>query len=312
MRERVYFSISEELAKIAHDMMSFSDYKQGSKTASYRAMCDEVYDLAERVAEAKPKEAERAWRIATAYARRMADNINADSRIGTRCPSILVSGGSNFPVRKKEKQVAAWERNQQEYNDIQKYKDKLQRILYGKEVIRADDEDAIIKLEEKLSELEAMQERMKEVNAYYKKHKTLEGCPELSEEARLKLETGMSSDWRTDPAPYPSFAITNNGANIRTTRKRLEKLREEKSRETSETRYDDLCLTVRENVEDMRIQLLFDDKPEPEVRDLLKHWAFKWAPSVGAWQRQLTNDARYATRQVVTKLKEKEAAGDAH
>ena len=312
MRERVYFSISEELAKIAHDMMSFSDYKQGSKTASYRAMCDEVYDLAERVAEAKPKEAERAWRIATAYARRMADNINADSRIGTRCPSILVSGGSNFPVRKKEKQVAAWERNQQEYNDIQKYKDKLQRILYGKEVIRADDEDAIIKLEEKLSELEAMQERMKEVNAYYKKHKTLEGCPELSEEARRKLETGMSSDWRTDPAPYPSFAITNNGANIRTTRKRLEKLREEKSRETSETRYDDLCLTVRENVEDMRIQLLFDDKPEPEVRDLLKHWAGKWAPSVGAWQRQLTNDARYAARQVVTKLKEKEAAGDAH
>lgn len=312
MRERVYFSISEELAKIAHDMMSFSDYKQGSKTASYRAMCDEVYDLAEQVAEAKPKEAERAWRIATAYARRMADNINADSRIGTRCPSILVSGGSNFPVRKKEKQVAAWERNQQEYNDIQKYKDKLQRILHGKEVIRADDEDAIIKLEEKLSELEAMQERMKEVNAYYKKHKTLEGCPELSEEARRKLETGMSSDWRTDPAPYPSFAITNNGANIRTTRKRLEKLREEKSRETSETRYDDLCLTVRENVEDMRIQLLFDDKPEPEVRDLLKHWAFKWAPSVGAWQRQLTNDARYAARQVVTKLKEKEAAGDAH
>lgn len=312
MRERVYFSISEELAKIAHDMMSFSDYKQGSKTASYRAMCDEVYDLAERVAEAKPREAERAWRIATAYARRMADNINADSRIGTRCPSILISGGSNFPVRKKEKQVAAWERNQQEYNDIQKYKDKLQSILHGKEVIRADDEDAIIKLEEKLSELEAMQERMKEVNAYYKKHKTLEGCPELSEEARRKLETGMSSGWRADSAPYPTFAITNNGANIRTTRKRLEKLREEKSRETSETRYDDLYLTVRENVEDMRIQLLFDDKPEPEVRDLLKHWAFRWAPSAGAWQRQLTNDGRYAAKQVVTKLKEKEEARNAH
>lgn len=312
MSERTYFPISEELAKTAHDMMSMSDYKPGSKTASYKAACDEVYNLAEQVAQERPREADRAWRIATAYARRMADNVNADSRIGTRCPSILVSGGSNFPVRKKEKQVAAWERNQQEYNEIQKYKDKLRAILYGKEVIRADDEDAIIKLEEKLSGLEAMQERMKEVNAYYKKHKTLEGCPELTEQARRKLEAGMESDWRTNKAPYPPFIITNNGANIRTTRQRLEKLREEKSRETSEVRYDDLCLTVRENVEDMRIQLIFDDKPEQDVRELLKHWAFRWSPSAGAWQRQLTNDGRYAAKQVLKTLREKEGEADAH
>lgn len=313
MSERKYFPISEELAKTAHDMMSMRDYKPGSKTAEYRAACDGVYDLAEQVAQAKPREADRAWRIATAYARRMADNMNADSRIGTRCPSILVSGGSNFPVRKKEKQVAAWERNHEEYMAIQKYKDKLRAIYYGKEVIRADDEDAIIKLEEKLSGLEAMQERMKEINAYYKKHKTLEGCPELTDEARRKLEAGMEMDFRQNPQPYPSWAITNNGANIRTTRQRLEKLREEKSRETSEVRHDDLELTVRENVEDMRLQILFDDKPEPEVRDLLKSWAFKWAPSAGAWQRQLTNDARYAAKQVLTKLREeRKGDGDAH
>lgn len=305
MSERVYFTINEQLAKTAHDMMSMSDYPQGRKTAEYRAICDEVYDLAEQVADARPKEAARAWSIATAYARRMADNMNADSRIGTQCPSILVSGGSNFPVKKKEKQVAAWERNHQEYIAIQKYKDKLRAIMHGKEVIRADDEDAIIKLEEKLSGLEASQERMKEVNAYYKKHKTLEGCPELSEDARRKLEAGMSTDWHQNPQPYPSWAITNNGANIRTTRQRLERLREEKSRESSEVRYDDLGLTVKENVEDMRLQFIFDDKPEPEVRELLKGWAFKWAPSAGAWQRQLTNDARYAGRQVVQKLKEK-------
>lgn len=304
MSERAYFPISEELARSAHEMMSMSDYKPGSKTASYRAACDEAYDLAEQVEKARPREAGRAWRIATAFARRMADNVNADSRIGTKCPSVLISGGSNFPVRKKEKQVAAWERNHEEYEEIQKYKDKLRSILYGRESIRADDEDAIIRLEEKLSNLEAMQERMKEVNAYYKKHKTLTGCPELSEKAQKQLEAGMESDWRANKVPYPSFAITNNGANIRTTRQRLEKLREEKSRETSEVRHDELRLTVRENVEDMRIQLIFDEKPEADVRELLKGWAFRWSPNAGAWQRQLTNDGRYAASQVLKKLKE--------
>lgn len=35
--ERVYFSINEAGAKTANDMMSFSEYKTGSKTAGYKA-----------------------------------------------------------------------------------------------------------------------------------------------------------------------------------------------------------------------------------------------------------------------------------
>lgn len=56
----------------------------------------------------------------------------------------------------------------------------------------------------------------------------------------------------------------------------------------------------------MRIRLYFDGKPDEETRKLLKGWAFKWSPNNGCWQRQLTNDARYATRQVLKKLKEAE------
>ena len=42
------------------------------------------------------------------------------------------------------------------------------------------------------------------------------------------------------------------------------------------------------NEEDDRIQLFFDEKPSEETRAFLKSKAFKWAPSVGAWQRQMT------------------------
>ena len=34
--ERVYYSINEASAKVAHQMMSLSDYKEGSRTAEYK------------------------------------------------------------------------------------------------------------------------------------------------------------------------------------------------------------------------------------------------------------------------------------
>ena len=46
--ERVYFSINEAGAKTANDMMSFSEYKTGSKTAGYKAQVDKAYELAEK------------------------------------------------------------------------------------------------------------------------------------------------------------------------------------------------------------------------------------------------------------------------
>lgn len=54
----------------------------------------------------------------------------------------------------------------------------------------------------------------------------------------------------------------------------------------------------------MRYQIIFDGKPEPEIRGLLKNHGFKWAPSQGAWQRQITTNSRYSLGKVVEKLKE--------
>lgn len=304
MNERQYFPINESLAKLAHDMMSMRDYQEGRKTAEYRDYADKAYDLAERIAAERPKQAARAWKIATAYARRMANNLNAASRIGTMCPSILICGGSNFPVRKKEKQNAAAERNHAEFAEIQGYIAKLESILHGKEVIHSDDEDALILLQEKLSHLEMQQEFMKVVNAYWRKHKTLEGCPELTPEQAVGIRDKMRRFGSLDDKPFPSYIITNNAANIRRVRERIEVLAKEKSRDNQETALEELGITVRENVDLMRIQLFLAEKPLVEVRQLLKHRGFKWSPNNGCWQRQLTNNARYAWRQLVKELRE--------
>ena len=57
----------------------------------------------------------------------------------------------------------------------------------------------------------------------------------------------------------------------------------------------------------MRLQLFFEGKPEQKVRDILKSNGFKWAPSQSAWQRQLTNNSRYALERVIEQLKLQEA-----
>ena len=39
------------------------------------------------------------------------------------------------------------------------------------------------------------------------------------------------------------------------------------------------------------MQLIFEDKPDADTRQALKSEGFKWAPSQGAWQRQLNQNA---------------------
>ena len=55
-------------------------------------------------------------------------------------------------------------------------------------VIRSDDPQAVEKLQAKLDKLTAMHARMKEINAYFRKHATSLGCPGLSDEDAAKLD----------------------------------------------------------------------------------------------------------------------------
>lgn len=48
------------------------------------------------------------------------------------------------------------------------------------------------------------------------------------------------------------------------------------------------------NPEANRVQIVFDAKPDATMIGKLKAQGWRWAPSEGAWQRQLTNAARYS------------------
>lgn len=298
--ERKYYAIDEKAARQAQGMWSFRDYVTGSKTAEYKQLVDKAYDLADKAAAEKPDRADDAYSLADRYARKMADNFNADSRINLMCPSVMIAGPANFPVKKKEQQNRAAERNRQEYQDIQKYLEKIRKILYGSEIIKSDDKDAVEKLQEKLDLLQKKQEQMKAVNAYYRKHKTLDGCPDLSLEDIERLKQEMKANWHYQDKPYLSFELSNNNQNIHATKARLERLRAAKEKETTD--YDTEHFKVVENTEMMRLQLFFDGKPDAKIREAVKHNGFKWSPKNQCWQRQLTNNARYSLRCLIEQM----------
>ena len=276
-----YYEISEAAAKRAKEMNSYSDYAPGSATAGYQQMVDEAYALAEKQkAQVDPMYHDKIDALVDRYARRLAENLNERNAIDARVPSILITGGSNFPVAKKAKQNAARDRNYGEYAEIEKLLDKIRST--GRGGISADDDLAVEKLTKKLEGMESQQAVMKVVNAYYRKHKTLEGCPELTAEQVEKVTASMYQDWRKDPVPFPSYLLTNNNANIRRVRQRIEEL----SHKAEFVGWTFPGGEAKVNEAENRLQLIFADKPDADTRQALKSEGFKWAPSQGAWQRQ--------------------------
>ena len=308
------YTINENIARTAKELNSFSDYKENSATNNYRSYLktfeDNVNELMELYPENINKEALRLIEYyKDKYSKKLAFAINKSNSIEARMPSIMISGAGNFNFRKKEKQNQARDNFWKEYGDLfnedNYYYNKIKIIITNK-VIYSDDALAIEKLEAKIDSLTEYQNKMKNVNAYYKKHKTLDGCDLLDEKEIRELKEKLVM-FHYYSQPYPSFELTNNNQNLHRLKDRLENLKKLKERASSdnENKYIQVDgLEVVEDANDMRIRIIFENIPNEQTRTLLKSYGFKWSPKNSAWQRQLTSNGIYATKRVLEKLKE--------
>lgn len=173
--------------------------------------------------------------------------------------------------------------------------------------ISSDDPDAVRKLEAKLEERTEKQDYMKSVNAALRLKDTAKG------DARLEA-LGMGPDEisaRRQPnefgriGVFPRWMLSNNGAEIRRIKQRIKDLQKAQEREDEVEDIKTDLYTYR--IEDNRVQFIFDGKPEPAVRGILKRYAFRWSPSRGAWVRQATANGIYAAKRVRKELDEMEA-----
>lgn len=291
-----YYTINEEAARRANDMNSFRDYKAGSATAEYRRMVDAATELAERQKQrVDPMYHEKIDRLLEIYCRKLAENMNASYSIEARCPSILISGGGNFPVRKKEKQNAARDRNLEECNYIQGLLDKIRSVGTGG--ISSDDPQAVEKLEAKLATLEKHQEMMKAANAAIRMKDPAKGDAKLAELGYTPEDIAkLRAPDFCGRIGYPAYELQNNNANIRRIRGRIAELKKRTENTPEGWEFDGGRVVV--NTAENRLQIIFDGKPDADIRTELKGEGFRWAPSQGAWQRQLTDNAMRAARRL--------------
>lgn len=153
------------------------------------------------------------------------------------------------------------------------YEERAERIE-NNTAISSDDPGAVQKLTAKLTVLENVQKRMKQENATARKQK--------------------------QPQPFASYQLTNNNANIKTVKQRIESI----SKLATEARPDIIGegYSVHEDKEENRIMFIFDGKPEEGKRNILKKYGFKWSPNRMAWVRQLNENGRRAVKWIIEDL----------
>jgi len=180
--------------------------------------------------------------------------------------------------------------------------------------VSSDDPDAIAKLQAEVADMRRVQSYMVAANKVIRSavkagtRPDSVGFPAFAAALRAtpggdkvtdKHAAGMIEPDFAGRIGFAAYQLSNNGANIKRVEARIAILERAKAAadaaggESKRTIYPGMCEVV-ENFDENRLQIIFDGKLAAETRSAMKSAGFRWAPSQGAWQRQLTNAARYA------------------
>lgn len=328
VRERLAAAVGGEAAfATSFSNRTFADLNKRAARLLDDAAQDAL-DLIERVNKAVDGEGLRQWHrvadedLVQRYIRFWAAYQNA----GARVANWMITGPANFPVARNQKRIATEDRRGQELDAFRKSTParmvkRAQRIRKAELGASGIMDAELIDLQERHEKRIARQEMMKAANTFIRKHKLTEAGDgpsrlaalmrtanhPIGESAALALLKPNCFGGRG----FESFSLSNNSAEIRRLSQRIEAVKAKLARaeavESGEAVNKSQTIggvEVIENAAEDRLQLIFSGKPSAEVRSLLKSSGFRWSPRHGAWQRQLTNSARYAAQRVTAKLAE--------
>ncbi len=165
--------------------------------------------------------------------------------------------------------------------------------------ISSDDPNCLERLEEKLTKLQELQEKLKQVKAalrkYIKDPNSFETSG-LDERFRKHFQDYIDSGYAWEKEPVKHYQLTNNNANINTVKKRIARLKHIEQAVHTEHNFGDIRIV--ENPGENRVQIFFPGKPSYEKRKELKSRGFRWAPSIGCWQAYYSNQSKWAAAEL--------------
>lgn len=281
-------------AQVAREVAQLIDEPDRARVQAYQ-------DKQERKRERLEAAAERSARKASASfgaARRIAEGIPMGQ-------PILVGHHSEKRHRRDAAKIDSSMRRGIEADDRAKEL-AARAAAVGTAGISSDDPEAVVKLKREMNQLKVDQDRYKLINAAIRKH--AKAGPEMQVMAIMalgyseKLARKVLEKDFAGRIGIPDYQIKNNAANIRRIEKRIDELvakAETPARADVRGELEGMSFTLAENKDANRTQIVFSGKPSEVVRDQLKGAGFRWAPSEGAWQRQLSNGAWYQATRVL-------------
>lgn len=273
-------AISEDAARQAKQARSLAGYREGSATSEHEQAVQEIRQLAEqRKQEVDETYHERIDQLADRYAAILATQTNEFNERSARIPSVMLTGPANYPAEKMARRTDSMMRHYARQDE------QLERtraaILACGSSISSTQANAEQLLAEKLARLEARQTEMKQAN----------------KKARASNE----------PAPYESFTLSNNNANMRRIRQRIESIRRHKAagrKERTGTMPAGEPFTLVQDGEEGYTYFQFDAKPGEATRGTLKHHGFHYSPRLTRWQRKTTGGSACAIRAILAQCQQ--------
>lgn len=220
----------------------------------------------------------------------------------SRCVSSFIAGPSNFPARRMQKRADIAHRRMGDYIQHREaaLKAAIRNLRPDLRPIMSGDDNAIERLTAEIAQAEAVQARMKQANAAIRRTKKAGPGAQVAALVALGFTEGRAAQLLKPDfcgrIGFADFELTNNSANIRRMKERLEKIGAAKARPDTEAqgKHAHIALCPADN----RIRLTFPGKPDAATRDTLKGAGFRWTPSLGVWQSYVNQRAMEVARKV--------------
>lgn len=180
---------------------------------------------------------------------------------------IIMGHHSERRARRLHRQAEYDIKKSIELSDKSDYYEAKARHIENSSAIYNDDPNAIEKLKEKLKRLE---------------------------EERNSIKS----------RPHEKWELTNVGANIRETKLRIKRLEEQEQLVFPDIKFKGGRAIHNKGIN--RIQLIFERKPNEEIRDQLKHNGFHWSRQDEAWQREFNKRTIFVTNALIKDILNKE------
>jgi len=195
----------------------------------------------------------------------------------------------------------------EEQGKAEYYKKKVENIK-NPSFISSDDNEAVIKIKDKIIGLEKSLTMVKDLNSKLRKFKTYKNAVievnKLSndnpDKKGLLSMLAQSKYYAMPPDRINAyyFNTTSNTAEIKRLNDRIKELDKIKNMPDVEETINNV--TIKTDKEENRIRLLFPGIPSPEIRQKLKQNGFRWSPFNKCWQRQISDYALRLAKDIIS------------